>query len=200
MAIDRDLTDALSAPLGELIASIGRGVADAQRALDAQALTALREIYESDEEFFRELQAIGYRPTWYHIPEAQGQIQVALSLSGTQDQGPQSPAGGVQPAARIRLYAAPLDAGYTSRYNFSLTASSSLTFRIVPVPPSPAVEAIRIMPSVVDLSLSEAMDRLARLGIEASAPDVPGTTVVTTQSPAPGTVLEPDIDVTVGTA
>lgn len=195
MAIDRDLTDALSAPLGELIASIGRGVADAQRALDAQALTALREIYESDEEFFRELQAIGYRPTWYHIPEAQGQIQVALSLSGTQDQGPQSPA-----AARIRLYAAPLDAGYTSRYNFSLTASSSLTFRIVPVPPSPAVEATRIMPSVVGLPLSEAMDRLARLGIEASAPDVPSTTVVTTQSPAPGTVLEPDIGVTVGTA
>jgi len=31
---------------------------------------------------FRELQRIGYRPTWYHIPEAEGQIQVALSVAG----------------------------------------------------------------------------------------------------------------------
>ena len=50
MAIDDELLDVLSAPLGDLIASVGRGVADAQRALDAASLEALREIYGSDEE------------------------------------------------------------------------------------------------------------------------------------------------------
>ena len=198
MAVDRELMDALTAPLGELIASIGRGVAEAQRALDADSLAALREIYESDEDFYRELQALGYRPTWYHIPEAEGQIQVALTVSG-QDTVP--PAGeGPVPRSRIRLYAAPLDAGYTSRYTFSLTASSSLRFRIVPVPPSAAAEAIRIMPSLVGLHLSEAGSRLSQLGLETTLPDAPAATLVTSQEPAPGTVVEPDTEVTVGIA
>jgi hypothetical protein len=198
MPIDSELMDVVSAPLGELIASIGRGVADAQRALDAESLAALSEIYESDKAWFRELQAIGYRPTWYHIPEAEGQIQVALSVTGTNAALPQEQIN--LPRPRIRLYAAPLDAGYIARYNFALNVSSSLRFRIVPVPPSPAAEAIRVMPSVVGLQIGEARMRLSQLGIEVTLPDAPLTAVVTTQTPPPGTVLGPDdSEVTVGT-
>jgi hypothetical protein len=188
MAIDDKLLDTLSAPLGELIASIGRGVADAQRALDAASLAALREIYESDEDFYRELQAIGYKPTWYQIPEAEGEIQVALSVAGT---GAAPAANRAVPRSKLKLYAAPLDAGYTSRYNFSLTASSKLKFRVVPVPPSAAAEAIRVMPSLVGVPLGEARARLTLLGIDATSPDVPGSAAVTTQTPAAGVVLAP---------
>ncbi|WP_437293995.1 PASTA domain-containing protein [Sorangium sp. So ce426] len=194
MAIDDKLHDALSAPLGDLIASVGRGVADAQRALDSASLAALREVYESDEEFFRELQAIGYRPTWYHIPEAEGEIQVALTVSGAE-----STAATPAPRSKIKLYAAPMDAGYTSRYNFSLTASSRVKFRIVPVPPSTAAEAIRVMPSLVGLQLGEARARLSMLGIDAIFPEAPSSAVLMTQSPAPGAVLGPDEKATVGT-
>jgi len=196
MAIDDKLLDALSAPLGDLIASVGHGVADAQRALDSASLAALREIYESDQDFFRELQAIGYKPTWYHIPEAEGELQVALSVSGSETSAPST---GSAPRAKIKLYAAPLDAGYTSRYNFTLTASSRVKFRIVPVPPSAAAEAVRVMPSLVGLQLGEARARLSLLGIDATFAADASTAIVKTQAPAPGVVLGPDDQVTVAT-
>jgi hypothetical protein len=195
MAIDDELLDVLSAPLGDLIASVGRGVADAQRALDSASLAALREIYGSDEDFFRELQAIGYRPTWYQIPEAESDIQIALSVSGAEASTPSS--GSVATRARIKLYAAPVDAGYTSRYNFSLTASSRLRFRVVPVPPSSAAEAIRVTPSLVGLQVGEARARLSLLGIGAALPDAEDDAVVRTQTPAPGAILGPDETVAV---
>jgi len=200
MAIDDDLLDVLSAPLGDLIASVGRGVADAQRALDAASMEALREIYGSDEEVLRGLQAIGYRPTWYHIPEAESEIQIALSVSGTEATAPSG--GGLTPRTSIKLYAAPVDAGYTSRYNFSLTASSRLKFRVVPVPPSSAAEVIRVVPSLVGLQLGEARARLTLLGIAAVHPDAAGTAVVRTQTPAAGAILGPEesVAVTVTTA
>jgi hypothetical protein len=197
MAIDDDLLDVISAPLGDLIASVGRGVADAQRALDSASLAALREIYGSDEDFFRELQAIGYRPTWYHIPEAEGDIQIALSVSGTEAS---TPSGTLTTRAKIKLYAAPVDAGYTSRYNFSLTASSRLKFRVVPVPPSSAAEAIRVVPSLVGLQVGEARARLSLLGIGAALPDAEDSAVVQTQTPAPGAILGPEETVAVTTA
>ncbi|HYP90308.1 MAG TPA: PASTA domain-containing protein [Polyangiaceae bacterium] len=190
MAIDDKLLDSLSAPLGELIASVGRGVADAQRALDAASMSALREIYESDEAFYRELQAIGYRPTWYHIPEAEGELQVALSVSGVE--ASTSSSTGPAHRAKLKLYAAPLDAGYTSRYNFNLTASSRVKFRVVPVPPSAAAEAVRLMPSLVGLELTEARARLSLLGIEGEFPEGSGSALVKSQTPAPGAVLGPD--------
>ena len=42
---NNNVLDALSVPLGDLIASIGRGVAEAQRALDTASIAALRDIY-----------------------------------------------------------------------------------------------------------------------------------------------------------
>ena len=190
---NNNVLDALSVPLGDLIASIGRGVAEAQRAMDTASLAALRDIYESDEGLFRELQRIGYRPTWYHIPEAEGQIQVALSVSGdTTTSSPGTP-------SRVKLYAAPLDAGYTSRFNFNLEASSSVKFRIVPVPPSTAAEGMQVVPSLIGLSLGEARSRLALLGIAATLPDAASTAIVATQTPPAGTLLATGEGVTVGT-
>jgi hypothetical protein len=180
MAIDNDLLDVLSAPLGDLIASVGHGVADAQRALDSASLAALREIYGSDEDFFRELQAIGYRPTWYHIPEAEGDIQIALSVSGTETT---SSVGSLTPRARIKLYAAPVDAGYTSRYNFALTASSRLKFRVVPVPPSWPPRRYAWCRRV-GLQLGEARAAIAA-GIVAAHSDAESNAVVETQRPRP---------------
>jgi hypothetical protein len=180
------LLDALSAPLGALIAAVGRGVADAQREMDAASVSALREIYASDHDLYLELQRIGYRPTWYHIPEVESDLQIALTVTGQQTQGgPTLP--GTSP---VRLYAAPVDAGYASRFNFSLQASSRVRFRIVPVPPSTAADATRIIPALVGLTVGEARARLEALDLPAT---VPANTVdsarVASQTPAPGTVL-----------
>ena len=190
--IPKDLLDVLSVPVGDLVASVGRGIADAQRAMDAASLAALRDVYESNEGFARELQRIGYRPTWYHIPEAESEIQVALTVSGE--------ASSSGAPSKIRLYAAPVDAGYAARFNYSLQASSRLKFRVVPVPPSNVAEALQVMPSLVGLSLGEARARLALLDIAAALPEGASSTVVTTQTPAAGTLLARDEHVSLGTA
>ena len=180
------LLDALSAPLGALISAVGRGVAEAQREMDAASIAALQEIYTSNEGLYLELQRIGYRPTWYHIPEVESELQIALTVTGQQTSGGSAVPG----SSPVRLYAAPVDAGYASRYNFSLQASSRVRFRIVPVPPSTAVETTRIVPALVGLTLGEARARLLALDIPATVPPAaPDSATVAGQTPAPGTTL-----------
>jgi hypothetical protein len=199
----KPLLDALSLPLGELIAAVGRGVAEAQREMDAGSLSALQEIYARNDGLFLELQRIGYRPTWYHIPEAEGDLQIALTVTSEETSG--SSPGSATPArpagpSKIKLYAAPVDAGYASRFGFSLQASSRVKFRIVPVPASTVADALQVAPTLVGLTLGEARARLAMLNLAGVFPaDIADDVAVTSQEPAAGTLLSPGQSITVGT-
>ena len=190
----KPLLDALSMPLGELIASVGRGVADAQREMDAGSLSALQEIYSRSDGLFLELQRIGYRPTWYHIPEVEGDLQIALTATSEETVGgnPVSPAR-APGAAKIKLYAAPVDAGYASRFGFTLQASSRVKFRIVPVPASSAAEMLQAVPALIGLTVGDARARLAQLNIAASIvpENVADSTEVKGQKPSGGALLPP---------
>jgi hypothetical protein len=196
----RAALEALSAPIGDLISSIGKSVADAQMALDAQTIQNFLSIYSQGGEAFEALKSIGYRPTWYQIPEVNAEISVALAVSGSVDaQGEARTL--TQPGTRtlqsfaspkVTLWAAPMGASYTNKFNYDIKAASKVTFKIVPVPPSVAAEAIRVVPSVVGKKLSEARELLQRLDVPFSLPDSPAPAEadnVTGQSPAPGTML-----------
>lgn len=139
-----DLTDSLSAPLGDLIASVGRGVAEAQRAMDQSTIAAYRELLNGVGQDLEELRRFGFQPTWYRIPEVEAQLTVTLSVSG---QGVQS-GSGTSSSGPLRLYAAPVDASYVNRYEFDLQASSRLRFKIVPVPPSPQASDVKVVPEL----------------------------------------------------
>lgn len=183
MADPKDLPqlEALSAPLGALISSVGRSVAEAQRELDEATLETLRSIYQSDEGFAAELQRIGYRPTWYHIPEAEAEIAVALAITAEER---------VQGRTRLKMYGAPMDASYTNRFGYSLTAQSRVKFRVVPVPPSPQAEALVVVPAVVGKRVGEARALLSTLGVPHRFPE--GATegdVIAGASAEPGSVL-----------
>jgi len=108
--------DRLAVPLGDLIASIGRSVADAQLMIDSRVLEHFSAIYDQGVDAFEPLRAIRYQPTWYQIAEASAQLSVVLSVTGSDVQ------------------AAPVDANYQSRFNYRRESASSLKFRIVPVP------------------------------------------------------------------
>ncbi len=153
----KPLLDSLSAPLGDLIAEMGRGVADAQQALDEATLEQLQRIYAEDEALLEQLRALGYQPTWYQIPEAEGEIRVALSVEGQHS----SSSG----RRRLRLFGAPLNAGYQNRFDYQLEASSRLKFRIVPIPAPSVLEDKRVVPRLVGKTLAEAGDLLATLDI-----------------------------------
>jgi hypothetical protein len=200
---DPKVLDTLSLPLGDLIAAVGRGVAEAQREMDAASISTLQEIYTRDDGFFLELQRIGYRPTWYHIPEAEGDLQITLTATG-QESISESTSGGPRPATgahRIKLYASPVDAAYASRFGFTVQASSRVKFRIVTVPPSTVADELRVMPTVIGLTVGEARARLAALNIAATFPETAAEAAkVTTQGPPAGTLLSPGQSVTFGTA
>jgi hypothetical protein len=188
---NKGVLDAFSVPVGELIASVGRGVAEAQREMDAASLAALQDVYSRNDGFYGELQRIGYRPTWYHIPEAEGELQVALTVSGEETRGAGTGSTPSLGRSKIKLYAAPVDAGYASRFGFNLQATSKVRFKIVPVPPSSAAEGMRVAPALVGLTLGEARARLALLGVahELPAKDEMEKAIITGQTPEAGAQL-----------
>lgn len=192
----KPLLDALSVPVGELIASVGRGVAEAQREMDLASIAALQQIYGDGEGLFLELQRIGYRPTWYHIPEVEGELQVALTVTGEETRN-STGSTSASTRSKIKLYAAPVDAGYASRFGFTLQATSRIKFRVVPVPPSTSAEALQVAPALVGLTLGEAKSRLVLLGIAGELPSAPDAARVSAQEPAAGTLLPTGGTVTV---
>ncbi|MCV6585261.1 MAG: PASTA domain-containing protein [Marinibacterium sp.] len=211
--------DIVASPLGEVIASVGQGVADAQEALDDASLAKVLEIYtEGDDEKLKLLQEIGYRPTFYTLPDTTGEVRVALRLgSGAPGAGPARPVKTVSPTvaavagragltARLnpamlksvnRLYAAPVDAGYANSYGYSADISAKLTFRIVPVPPPDGADELRRLPDLRGRTVDAARAALDALGLapafETPAGDPITTpdaaTTIASQIPAPGDVV-----------
>lgn len=198
----RPLLDALSCPIGDLIAAVGRGVADAQRALDEASLATLSEVYSRNDGLLGELQRIGYRPNWYHIPEVESELQIALTISGEQRSGaPSGASAAADRKPRLKLYAAPVDAGYSSRFNFQLQATSRVKFKVVSVPASNAADAIQAMPALTGLTLGEARARLTLLGITATFPTgATDAATVAAQEPAAGSLLNSATSVRIGVA
>ncbi len=178
-----DLTETLTAPLGDLIAAVGRGVAEAQEAMDRTALETYRRIYGGRDEGSAALRALGYQPTWYRIPELDAEISVSLSVEADRT----SAGGGV------RFYAAPVDAAYSNKYEFQLEAASRLKFKVVPVPPSPEAERLRVVPYLEGTSYRDATARLDDMGIAHAVGNeglepLPTDAVIRTE-PDAGTVL-----------
>lgn len=119
MANEVDFSEILITPVATMIREIAAGVAAAQRALDQASLQSQADLHDK----FPELEQAGYQVTWYQIPEVRAEMRMAVHL---ERQTPQSP---------LRLYATPFNAKYRNAMNFTADGSSTLTLRIVPVPP-----------------------------------------------------------------
>ncbi|MFG6160178.1 PASTA domain-containing protein [Halomonas sp. 1390] len=191
--IKRLINDTTAAPLGQIIASVGQGVAQAQRALDEQALAQLQALYRDNDEAMTLLRQSGWQPTFYTLPETEGEVKVALSLSGNAQATRSASASLGRPgASRIALYAAPVDAGYQNRFGYQATIGASLRFRIVPVPPPPEVEEMPIVavPRLISLPREAAQELLAEFRLEMEVdPSGASSGTVLTQAPSPGEVL-----------
>lgn len=215
---------ALSSPMGDLIASVGRGVAEAQQALDMGSLGALLQIYadpDTTDQMLALLREIDYRPTFYAIPEVTSELSVALTITGQSSStssiasasasasassasasvaAPVTAALAARAELAPRVFVAPVDASYQNRYGFDLRATSSIKFKIVPVPAPMQVEQMRVVPDVVSRTFAQTRTllELYRLGWSQPTP-APGdplpatpadTDVVLTQSVAPGSLVQ----------
>lgn len=87
------VSDIVASPLGDVIAAVGRGVADAQAALDEGSLAQTLALYsEGGDAALQLLREIGYQPTFYTLPETIGEVKVALKLAGGYEQSAVAPA------------------------------------------------------------------------------------------------------------
>jgi hypothetical protein len=179
------LSEIFSIRFGDMIASVGEGIATAQAALDQASLEATLAVYsdtaDSDLKLLRE---IGYQPTFYAIPKASGKMMVALSMfSETTAEG-----------QRLRLMASPLNPTLSNKYSYSGSASAEVAFDIVPVPPN---EQIRRVPDVVGEAGADAGSKLRDLGLDVDFVDSAGAPIpvaghrsVTLQMPSNGSIVK----------
>ncbi len=185
----------LANPLGDLISSVGRGVGEAQAALDAGSLEQTLEIYREDKgraddvkQTIKLLREIGYQPTFYVIPETEVEAQVSISmmLSGDQQQSALQKAA----HARYKMLATPVNAGNVNKYNLHSQAVAKIKFKIVPVPPAAGVSEMRIVPDLTGETYDAAKNLLdsLRLSYELSD-DSLDDGVIETISPAKGTII-----------
>lgn len=190
------VSDVTAAPLGDVIAAVGAGVAAAQAALDAGSLAQTLEIYsESGDAGLAMLRDIGYRPTFYTLPETTGEMQVSLRLSSGQAQNGAAPAprpllAGLAAPMRSRVYATPVDAGFRNQFGFDAQVTAKLTFKIVPVPPPLAMEDIRVVPALAGRNFAEAQLVLETLGLAASPVDKDGAEI--TDAKPDATIIKTD--------
>ncbi len=163
------VSDALAAPLGDLIAAVGRGLSEAQEALDLGTAETLKRLYAGDDANMEMLRRLGYQPTWYRIPEVDAEITVSLTISGEQEQAAGASRQGSE-GAGVRLYVAPMDASYTNRYEYDLNAASTIKFRVVAVPPSTQAAEMKVVPRLDGVAWDEARRRLRQLDIPFEVP------------------------------
>jgi hypothetical protein len=110
-----------SAPIEGIIASLGKGIADAQRALDLNSI-AMQKQLDTDPE----LAPFGLQATWYQLPRVD--LQLTLAMTVAEDQT-------VSQTPRFFLIAQPVSAAYQNHFNFDAKAASTINLSIVPVPP-----------------------------------------------------------------
>jgi PASTA domain len=199
------IKDIMSEPLGNLIASIGKGVGEAQAALDAGSLNQTLEIYREDstrpaeeQKMIELMRSIGYQPTFYVLPETEVEAQVSLSfnMNNTQTGLDRS-----NQLSRSKVYAMPINAGNTNKYNLNVNAFAKLKFKIVPVPTPADIIEMRIVPDLMSpdkMDAAAAEKLLTDLGlVYVLGESSPETGLVIGQEPAAGTRVKAGDTVTV---
>lgn len=173
------LSDSLASPLAEVIAAVGRGVAEAQAALDQGSLAATLAIYETEgDEGLEALRAIGYQPTFYVLPETTCEVQVSMHIGGTGGaDGSAGTAGRPGAIGKARTYVTPVDAAFQQRYAFQASGAAKLTFKIVPTPPPAALDDAAPMPEVVGRTGKDALALMEARGLSVAFVDAEGKAV-----------------------
>jgi len=180
------MNDTMAAPLGNLIASIGEGVADAQAALDAGSLAQTLALYDNEDGDImnKRLREIGYQPTFYTIPETKvkAKISLAMSQSGSSSQIQSNR------LSKVKMYATPINATNTNKYNLNVNASVELDFTIKPIP-APEGAELRKTPDLIGKTLTEAQDVLGEFNLNYEILAGDDTKKITIQSPEAKTTV-----------
>jgi hypothetical protein len=147
----QQLAELISAPLEELLVSLGSGIGRSQAELDRHSIETQRRIDED-----AVLAQYGLHATWYQIPTADLELKVAVAME-RQAPAPAEPGPApapIEPVGRLiggrlferplpRLHIQPVNARYVALFQYDVNASSTVKLQIAAVPPAGAAAAGR---------------------------------------------------------
>jgi hypothetical protein len=126
----------LSAPLPQIIETLGVSIAEAQAALDRNSVRIADEMVKTkvgigDNEY--SLIALGFTPTFYAFTEATVEAKLSFTMAESSEFGISvgAQAGGVVGPV---MFAASVDVSYARKFSVSAEGSSSIAARIVSLP------------------------------------------------------------------
>lgn len=122
-----NIEEVLVSPLSTILSEMGKSIAQTQRALDRNSIDTQIEL--STDEVLNEY---NLEATWYHIPEVDIELKMALSMKYEEERDSKNRVRGYRPV----LNAAPLNASYNALNSYAVEGSSVLKAKIVSVPPS----------------------------------------------------------------
>ena len=142
---DEKMTLPLNAmPFDEMIASMGTGIAEAQRKLDeisfeitkmmsgTEAKYRIRLSDSADARTYSLLE-LGFAPTFYQFVDTVLEVKVAFSMSSeTSNTGSER--------GKYQAKSTPVDATYSNRFQYPVEGSSVMRTKLVTVPPPGLLE------------------------------------------------------------
>ena len=142
---DEKMTLPLNAmPFDEMIASMGTGIAEAQRKLDeisfeitkmmsgTEAKYRIRLSDSADARSYSLLE-LGFTPTFYQFVDTVLEVKVAFSMSSeTSNSGSER--------GKYQAKSTPVDATYSNRFQYPVEGSSVMRTKLVTVPPPGLLE------------------------------------------------------------
>lgn len=127
----------LETPLAALIEQLGLSIANAQFALDRNAIAIARMLADPDhglqlpgDSRVRSMLELGFTPSFYHLTEATIEARVAFSIGQSSQVSV-----GASAVGYVGFFAASVNASYSQKYSFEATASSAISAKFVSIPP-----------------------------------------------------------------
>jgi hypothetical protein len=189
----RDQFDYIETPdvffddMADLIVNLGKGISEAQHALDMNAIKT-QEMINDDSE----LRATGLMATFYAIPDATFNLKMNYSVAMEQSKTGET-SSGEQTKPVKRILVSPISAKYSNFFRINENMQSELNLKFVPVPPPSRISQAVFAPDLTGLTIDEAKKTIAANGLHLGKINYSiGTTSndqdseVTGQSIAPG--------------
>ena len=127
-------------PVGDMVATLGHGVASAQRALDDNAISTVRALQESwinlPNGKAYNLLNLGFTPAFYQFSEAVFSLRITMSMTTEEKQN-------IDTSKKRRgiFKSRSVNGEYSSRYQFSINSASTVNSRLLPRPTPQMLEA-----------------------------------------------------------
>ncbi len=126
----------VTAPLPQIIEKLGLAIAEAQYALDSNAVEIAKKMSETEVEIGDEtynLLSLGFQPSFYAFTEATVEAKLSFTMTESTET---SIAVGVEAEVNYGVFmaAASIDVSYARKFSVSAEGASSIAARLVSLP------------------------------------------------------------------